>query len=210
MKPIPEGADPTDPRWESAFLDLAQGLVMAGAKARIITRLVDVHVNKIRRMYRVLRDMDPPSGPVVQGSARFFARPGKHTSEAWNFQSSIFVGCYERIGEITEVRLHRGWRLLAAFSAYLSLTEKIARDTGVKRLDINHAYALLTHCGFLEAGRKSELQRADCPVCLISYLVVCTERLDQQGCPICAMNANCTRLVQQGMDSQTGNRPRNT
>ena len=201
MKPIPEDADPTDPRWESAFLDLAQGLVLAGAKIRIINRFVDIPVTKIRRMYRVLRDMDPPSGPILQGNARFFAMPGKHTSEAWNFQCSIFLGCYERIGNITDVSLHRGWRMLAAFSVYLSLTDKLSRDTGVKRLDINHAYALLTHCGFLEAGGKSELQRQECPVCLMSYLVVTTERLDLQGCPICAMNANSVRLAQQGVAS---------
>ena len=91
--------------------------------------------------------------------------------------------------------------MLAAFSVYLSLTDKLYRETGVKRLDINNAYALLTHCGFLEAGAKSELQREACPVCLMSYLVVTTERLDLQGCPICAMNANSVRLAQQGIDS---------
>jgi len=208
VKPIPEGADPTDPRWESAFLDLAHGLVMAGAKVRIIHRFVDIPVAKIRRMYRVLLDTDPPSGPILQGNARFFAIPGKHTSEAWHFQCSIFLGCFDRIGKITDIPLHRGWRMFAAFSAYLSLTEKLARDTSVKRLDINHAYALLTHCGFLDADGKAELQRVECPVCLMSYLVVTTERLDQQACPICAMNANSIRLVQQGTDSLLGNYPK--
>jgi len=174
---------------------------MAGAKVRIINRFVEIPVSKIRRMYRVLRDMDPPSGPIVQGSARFFAIPGKHTSEAWNFQCAIFLGCYERIGTITDTPLHRGWRMLSAFSVYLSLTDKLSSDTGVKRLDINQVYALLTHCGFLEAGAKSELQRVECPVCMMSYLVVTTERIDQQGCPICAMNANSVRLAQQGADS---------
>jgi hypothetical protein len=201
MKPIPEGAEPNDPRWESAFLDLAQGLVMAGAKARIISRFVDIPLTKIRRMYRALRDMDPPAGPVMQGSARFFAMRGKHTSEAWNFQCAVFLACYERIGNISDVAMHRGWRLLAAFSVYRRLTEKLSRETRVKRLDINQAYALLTHCGFLEGKGAPELKRVECPVCLMNYLIVTSERLDSQGCPICAMNANSVRLVQQGAAS---------
>lgn len=210
MRPIPKDADPTDPRWESAFLDLAQGFVMAGAKVRIITRFADIPVAKIRRMYRSLREMDPPAGPVAQASARFFALPGKHTSEAWNFQCAIFLGCYERLASITDVPLHRGWRLLTAFTVYLSLTEKLARDARVKRLDINQAYALLTHCGFLEAAGTPELQRMECPVCLMHFLVVTTERADLQGCPICAMNANSIRLVKQGRATRSEKRSRRT
>jgi hypothetical protein len=204
VKPIPNGADPSDPRWESAFLDLAQGLVMAGAKLRMISRFVSIHTTKIRRMYRTLRRIEPPPGPIMQGTAKFFAVPGKHTSEAWNFQCAIFLACFDRIGKITDVPLHRGWRLLAAFNTYLSLTEKLARDTGVKRLDINQAYALLTHCGFLEDSGAHELERTECHVCLMSYLVVRTERLDLQGCPICAMNANATRLQHDGGATQFG------
>jgi len=210
MKPIPAGANPTDPRWESAFLDLAHGLVMAGAKVRIIARFVDLPMIRIRRMYRSLRDMDAPAGPILRAPARFFAIPGKHTSEAWNFQCAIFLGCFEHLGTITDVPLHRGWRLLTAFTAYLSLTDKLARDTGVKRLDINQAFALLTHCGFLEVGGTPELQRRKCPSCLVSYLVVTSERLDRQGCPICAMNANVTRLARGGVARRVENRPRNT
>ena len=127
---------------ESALLDLARSMVMAGAKARIIRRYIEIPMAKIRHMYRSLRNMDPPSGPVLQGSARFFAVPGKHTSESWTFQCSIFLGCYERIGRITDTPLHRGWRLLAGFSVYLSLTDKLAHETGVQRLDINQAYEI--------------------------------------------------------------------
>lgn len=101
------------------------------------------------------------------------------------------------MGKITTVPVHRGWQMLAALTVYQNLTEKLYRETAVKRLDINQAYALLAHCGFLAQPGAAELQRKECPVCLISYPVVTTERSDIQGCPICAINANNIRLSQQ-------------
>ena len=65
----------------------------------------------------------------MQGSARFFAIPSKRTSAAWSIQCAIFLACYERVGKITETPVHRGWRLLAAFGVYLSLTEKLYQTT---------------------------------------------------------------------------------
>lgn len=205
MKPIPEDASPGDPRWEIAFLDLAHGLVMAGAKGKIISRFTDLPLSKIRKMYKALRSTDPPSGPVMQGSARFFAIPSKHTSAAWSIQCAIFLACYERVGVITETPVQRGWRLLAAFSVYLSVTEKLYQTVSIKRLDINQAYALLTHCGFMARPGGVELQRKQCPVCLISYLVVATEQLNAQRCPVCTMNANYLRLSHQAPRSGRGN-----
>ncbi len=197
MIAIPEDAAPNDPRWEVAYLQLAHGLVMAGTRAKIIARFTDLPTKKIQRLYRALRGMDPPAGPIMQGNARFFAIPGKHTSEAWSVQCAVFLACFERMGKITKVPVHRGWQLLAAFTAYQSLTEKLYRETAVKRLDINQAYALLAHCGFLAHPGGAELQRKECPVCLISYPVVTTERPDIQSCPICAINTNNIRLSQQ-------------
>ena len=197
MNPIPESASPVDPRWEIAFLELAHGFVQAGAKAKIISRFTELPLWRIRRMYRALRGTDPPPGPVMQGSARMFAIPSKRTSAAWSIQCAIFLACYERIGKLSETPVQRGWRLLTAFSVYLSLTEKLYRSALVERLDINRAYALLTHCGFMAQTGGEELQRKECRSCLISYPVVATERLDKQGCPVCTMNANNLRLSHQ-------------
>ena len=198
MNPLPEDASPEDPHWEGAFLDLAQGFVMAGAKAKIITRFTGLPMRKVRRMYSALRGSHPPPGPVMQGSARFFAAPSKRTSAAWSIQCAIFFACYERLGELTERPVQRGWRLLGAFTVYLSLTEMLYRTASVERLDINQAYALLTHCGFMSRTGSVELRRKECPNCLISYLVVATEPVDKHGCPVCAMNANILRLSHQG------------
>jgi hypothetical protein len=197
MKPIDHDANPRDPRWELEFLRLAHGLVMLGAKTRLIARLTTLPLSKIRKLYKALRSTRAPSGPVFRAQARYFAIPSAQTSASWSVQCAIFLACYEDIGEITEINLHRGWRLLAAFKTYLALTTDKGKTAGTKRLDINQAYALLTHCGFLEA-HGAELQRTQCPKCLINYLVVTTELLETQHCPVCAINTNARRLVRQG------------
>lgn len=197
MTPILEDARPGDPRWECAFLDLAHGMVMAGAKAKIIERFTHLPHERVSRMYKALRGTAPPSGPVMQGSARYFAVPSKDTSGAWSIQCAIFLACYDRVGKITTLPVQRGWRLLAAFKSYLSITEKLNETSSIKRLDINQAYALLTHCGFMTLPGGAELQRRTCPACSIDYPIVASEKLATQGCPVCAINTNDARLSDQ-------------
>jgi len=201
MNPITHDANPSDPRWEREFLDLAHGLVMAGAKTRLIARLTDHSLQKIRILYKVLRGVSPPSGPIAHGTAHFFAMRRGRVSAAWSIQGAIFIACYERTGELSEVPLQRGWRMLAAFNTYLKITQTLHESSGVKRLDINQAYALLTHCGFLEA-RDPALTRKECPVCLIRYLVVAQEPPDTQRCPVCALDANNRRLAREASASR--------
>jgi len=201
MRPIAENASPRDPRWSVPYLKLAEGLVIAGAKAKLVERYTHLRHGRVREIYRAFRGTAPPAGPVMQGSARYFAVPGKNTSEALRIQCAIFLACYERMGEITATPLQRGWRLLAAFNAYLSLTDKLSKTTSLKRLDINQAYALLTYCGFLTHPGEAELQRKECPICAIHYPVAVNESLERQGCPVCAINANCVRLSRQASPS---------
>ncbi len=196
MNPIPRDADPADSLWEREFLELAHGLVMAGAKTRLIARYTGLPLRRIRVLYRTLRGVAAPSGPIAQGSARFFALRSRHTSAAWNIQCAAFLGCYERIGSLTEQPLHRGWQLLAAFNAYLAITDSLTKSAAVKQLDINQCFALLTRCGFLQDPR-AELGRRECPSCLISYLVVASLPASAQPCPVCSMSNNARRLAAQ-------------
>jgi hypothetical protein len=197
VTPLTEQASAHDARWGVAFLALAHGLVLAGAKAKIIERFTSLPHRQVSAIYKALRGTPPPSGPVVQGSARYFAVPNKDTSAAWTIQCAIFLACFERLGIVTNTPLQRGWRLLAAFRSYISLTDKLCEAIPTKRLDVNQAYALLTFCGFMAHKNGVELQRNQCPVCSINYPVVVSERLDKQGCPVCAINANCLRLAHQ-------------
>jgi hypothetical protein len=201
VTPITEGARATDPRWTVPYLQLAEGLVLAGAKARLIERFTEFPHSRVTALYRAFRGTVPPAGPITQGNARYFAVPSKRTSESLRIQCAIFLACYERMGRITATPLQRGWQLLAAFNAYLELTEKLTAATAVKRLDINQAYALLACCGFLAMRGEAELQRELCPDCGIAYPIAASEPRARQGCPVCAINANCLRLAGQASAS---------
>jgi hypothetical protein len=194
MQPIPASARAADPRWTVAFLCLAEGLIMAGAKAKIVERFTGLPSRRVKAMYKGLRGGRPPAGPVMQGSARFFAVSSKHTSEASRVQCSIFLACFECLGNITATPLNRGWRLLASFDSYLSVTEKLSAATSVKHLDINQAYALLAYCGSMTTPDGADIQRKRCDCCSIFYPVITERYAEPQKCPICAIDANCKRL----------------
>jgi len=197
MIPIPRDARHGDSRWEREFLELAHGLVRAGAKTKLITRFTGLSLRKARSLYRALRNMPAPAGPILQGRAESFALQHSRASSAWSIQCAIFLACYEDIEDIAEQSLHRGWQLLAAFTTYIRLTDPLHRAASVRRLDINQAYALLTHCGFLTEP-QAPLKLTECPSCLISYPIVVTVESKAQRCPVCSMSANSLRLARQG------------
>jgi hypothetical protein len=207
VTPITADARAGDPRWSVPYLKLAEGLVVAGAKAKLVERFTELPHSRVRILYQAFRGTAPPSGPLTQGSARQFAVPGKHTSESLRIQCAIFLACYDRMGRISAVPLQRGWHLLAAFNAYLDLTDKLSATTSVKRLDINQAYALLTHCGFLTLRAEAELQRTLCRDCGIAYPIAAHAPRARQGCPVCAIHANGLRLARQGISSPRAGSP---
>ena len=197
MTPITAEARSEDPRWSVHFLKLAEGLVVCGAKAKLVERFTELPHSRVKLLYRAVRGTAPPAGPVTQGSVRHFAIPGKHTPESLRVQCAIFLACYDRVGRITTTPLQRGWQLLVAFRAYLDLTERASKTASMRRLDINQAYALLTYCGFLTLRAEAEMQRELCPDCGIAYAVAVNEPRAKQGCPVCAINANALRLAEQ-------------
>lgn len=197
MTPIPEDARTGDPRWEVAYLELANGFVMAGAKAKLIERYTSVSHRRVSAMYMALRGIPPPGGPILQGKASYFTQPSAQTSEAWTIQCALFLACYERMGTVCAMPLQRGWRLLAAFNTYVSFTETPKQNAPIKRLDINQAYALLTYCGFLTPHGTAEVQRKQCPTCSINYPVLAYKDPQTQRCPLCAINTNLQRLAAQ-------------
>jgi hypothetical protein len=119
MKVLPITALPDNPLWEVEFAALNHGLVMAGAKVKLIYKLTGISQRRAKLLYRTLRSSAPPLGAVARGDPKFFALANSQTSTAWSIQSAIFVGCYERIRSMTETKLHRGWHLLTAHRCYL-------------------------------------------------------------------------------------------
>ena len=197
MTPLPAHARPADPRWSVAYLQLAEGLVCAGAKAKLIERFTELPHSRVQALYRTFAGKSPPAGPVVQSSARAFAVPGKHTPESLRIHCAILLACYERMGRISSEPLHRGWQLLAAFQTYVALIGPLGAAAGTRRLDINQSYALLTYCGFLSQPERGEVQRQRCRTCNVAYPVAASAPHLKQGCPVCAIHANCLRLARQ-------------
>jgi hypothetical protein len=197
VTPIPEDARPGDPRWEVAYLELANGLVMAGARAKLIERYTFLSHRRVSTLYQVLRGMSPPGGPTLQGKASSFTRFNLESSAAWSIQCALFLACYDRMATISAIPLQRGWRLLAAFNTYLTFSETPKPGAASKRLDINQAYTLLTYCGFLSPHSDAEIQRRQCPTCSMNYPILASKSPQSQGCPLCATNANLERLAAQ-------------
>lgn len=195
--PLPEDARPDDPKWAVAYQELAHGLVMASAKAKLVERFTNMAHRQVSQLYIALRGTTPASGPTMPTSPRFFAQRARKSSEVWVIQCAIFLTYYEHMSRITPMPLHRGWLLLASFNSYLALTTKSEENSPVKRLDINQAYALLTYSGFLDANAGAALLRKQCPTCLIKYPVLAKHQGSPQSCPLCVMKATHRRLATQ-------------
>jgi hypothetical protein len=197
MTPIPATARLTDLRWEPAFLELAHRLVRLNAKSRLIQRVTGLSSRRITRLYREIGQGRSPAGPLIQGSAGLFALPSAETSAVWNVQCALFIACYEDIGEAAQIRLNHGWQLMTAYDAYAALRASSDAPREARQLDVNSAYVLLSHAGFLESP-LAELQRTRCKACMLRYLIVRSVPLDAQACPMCRMSRNYARLARQG------------
>lgn len=189
-------ADPKDPRWERAFLDLAHGLVMAAAKPKLVSHLTQMPMRRVREINLALLGRRGSSGPITPAAPAFFVVPGSRTSSNWSIQGAAYLACYEDIEELTGMRLHRGWRMLAAYRCYLWSTEPIPGQRRYRRLDINQAYALLSHCQFLES-RDAQIQRRRCARCMLQYLVLKHAPSARQSCPVCTIDAHHENRVDQ-------------
>lgn len=187
-------------------MELAHGLVKHGMRPKIIRRFTELPRNRVTALYKALRDDMPTPGAICCGEPRFFAIPTRYTSASWVLQGAIFLECFDRIMTIADYPLNEGWLVLHAFEAYLAQTRKLVDDVpGTKRLDINQVYALLIKVSFLKPAfaKDNVLQRKPCATCGVNYLVLTNEEPDTQYCPVCAIQANATRLTEAGATGAT-------
>lgn len=199
MKPLPADADLNDPRWAAEFTAVMNGLVQHRTRCAIMIDYFRPHLKKgrVKALYKTLLNSNPASGAVLNGEARHFAITSPHRSAGYVLQGAIFLECFDRLRRIAGYRLHRGWLLLHAYNAYVAQTQRIM-DTirHSKRLEINQCYALLRKVGHLDGGpatAMSELQRRTCGRCGTTHLIVTSEELDIQPCPVCLIHRNNTK-----------------
>lgn len=199
MRPIPEQLPGNDPTWRADLLVLARGLIVYGAKPKIVRRYTGVTKKDTRDLYLLLHGTPASCGPATQGKATFFttARNGSHGSAtSWNIQGSIFLRCYLDIAKLSSQPMNKGWLLLQAFEEYKRQTEKLAQSANIKRLDINQAFALLVLAGGTSVAEYADIGLIHCKHCDREYLVNKTRELATQPCPFETMQKTYKRRLE--------------
>jgi len=186
--PIPKESSCTDPLWQSQFIDLANDLVRVRTKAKIIEYFTGLPHRFVCKLYKALLGEIPPSGPVHQGTPKFFAQNRDYGAN-WNLQCAIFLNAYSRLGKLVGSDVNRGWLLLKSYHAYLQCTEILYLKKNIRRLDINNCYSLLVWSGYVRHRDHADLHMVECKMCGSPYMVVADEEPEGQPCPVCSMDA---------------------
>ena len=198
-KPIPESASFDDPLWTSAFLDLANSMIIFGGRPKLIARYTGLSPKAIRERYRRLMGKEAPCGRLQQTLPRSFAIPHSRGSQEWLVQSAAFAGVFLKIEDAmkNDEPINRGWLLVTAFATYCHLTNPIQESAPkLTRLSLNAAYDLMTHLGYGSNRKLASLSLQKCAVCGAGRLVVTGIELDSQSCPMCAINKRYTQLLE--------------
>lgn len=195
--PIPESAQHDDPVWTSRFLDLANEMVLVGAKPKLIARYTGLSPKAIADRYKRLTNQPAPPGRLQQTQPKNFAVPHSRGGLDWNLQSAAFASIYLKLERAFVESVNRGWLLLTAYQTYHRLTDPLQRKLPrLCRININNAYDLMTHLRYGISRQGAPLALKDCPDCSASYLIITEIELDHQSCPMCAIQARYARLVE--------------
>lgn len=189
---IPEHARIEDPIWRTSLLTLAEDLVMAGTKPKIIERYTGVKHSLVTEMYRTLMKREAPSGPPRQGNSSLYVSV-RRISYPHVIQNAVFANIYQRLKKLVLVPANRGWLLVHAFRAYKEMV--LMEDEGSSiSLDINSAFAMVTCIGIESDEASGDLALSICPDCGVRYLVLTASDHADQKCPICSYENYLHRL----------------
>ncbi|MBZ0096788.1 MAG: hypothetical protein K8H75_15645 [Sulfuricella sp.] len=194
--PIPESATIEDPLWTARFHDLANAMVLMSTRPKIISRYTGLSPRQVTERYvRLTNDVASP-GRMGNGHPKRFAIPHDRGGLDWTIQSAVFTNCYLELEAAMGELVNRGWLLATTYHAYCRLTEPAFQETKMRRLTINAAYDLMTHVGFGQYRKRAALAQQQCECCGTHFLVVTEAELDNQHCPMCALDKNYQRLVE--------------
>ena len=193
--PIPKTATVDDPLWTARFHDLANALILCGAKGKIVSWATGLTQKQVSERYMKLCGQFPPLGRNGQAEPKNFARPSKKCGYGWILQCAIFAGCYDRLKECMIEPVHKPWLLYTAYDAYRRLTQ--LDQARSEHIPINAAYDIVTHT----QCQCPTLKLHPCPECGIRYLVLTSAEMDNQNCPICAIQKNCDHLIRTGTNA---------
>jgi hypothetical protein len=181
---IPIDAEMTDPKWRVALLNLAEEMVLLGAKPVIIKRYTGVRHSEVTRLYRTLTGGNPPIGPLGTGGGHTYASPRRFQYPTV-VKNAVFAGIYARLARLVLEPVNKGWLLVYSMLAYQEMVQ-IDGDSDEYFVDINTGYKMVTYCGLeVERGITGELGLSTCSECGVEYLVATTSDIADQKCPVC-------------------------
>ncbi len=191
--PIPVNASFDDPLWTSRFFDLANEMVLMGGKPKLIARYTGLSSKSIADRYKRLTGKKAPCGRLQQTQPKPYAMPHNRGGLDWNIQAAVFASIYQKLEQALGEPANRGWLLLTAYQAYYRLTDMMQQELPkLHRLSLNNAYDLMTHLGRGRGG----LALQECDACGANYLVMTEAELDNQACPMCAIQQRFVKLVE--------------
>ncbi len=198
--PIPQHAEFDDPIWTGRFLDMANAMVLMGAKPKLIMRYTGLSQKAVTMRYKRLTGEEAPCGHNKTNLPKFFATPHNRGGLDFNMQAAAFAGIYLKLEEAMGEPVNLGWLLLTSYQAYVRLTDTISEAVPkLTRLSINQAYTLATHLGISDRMRNSAtLALKDCGDCGTNYLVLTEAEIDNQRCPMCAIHGRYATWIENG------------
>lgn len=192
--PIPANVDLDDPLWVGRFSDLANQMILLGAKPKLVACYTGLNQKAISERYRKLTGQEPPGGRMAQTQPKFFVASNANGYD-FNLQSAIFAKIYINLEAAMGEPVHAGWLLVTAYQAYLRLTEDIASQVPrLARLTLGNAYDLMMHVGF-RRRHLATISLKECADCGSPYLVSTEVEKDACGCPLCAMQRRQDQLA---------------
>lgn len=193
--PIPAHAEFDDPLWFGRFSDLANAMILLGAKPKLVANYTGLNQKSITERYRRLTGQEPPGGRMAQAQPKFFCNPNANGHD-FTLQSAIFATIYLKLERAMDEPAHAGWLLVTAYQAYLRLTDSIADQLPrLNRLTLSHSYDLMMHVGFRRRNMAA-ISLKECECCGTTYLVANDYEKDQaEECPLCAMQRRQEQLA---------------
>jgi hypothetical protein len=196
---IPESAETDDPAWSGRFHELANAMVMYGAKSRLIQRFTGLKHKEIVQRCQILKGCEPAAGRLRSiKPARFVTRFDRSTND-FLLQCAAFAQCLTRIESAFTEPLNRGWLLVMAYRTYDRLSERLVGAMSLQKLDINVCWELMVHFGNARFRHLADIAQKSCSHCGTHFLALNAAEETSDFCPMCGIQQYYQRLTQAGL-----------
>jgi hypothetical protein len=159
--------------------DLALQLLERQLRTTPVTLLTGLPESEVRKLYRMLHDRSPSSGPM-QKAATLIPNRRAH------IQASVFAAVYRRLASVSVTRTVDPQVLMQSYDVFRDFTKATFENKSSRPFDFTAAWVIARDLCDGEARMKS------CPPCAIDYLVVDGSAVPH-SCPFFALRAATPR-----------------